>query len=415
MAALDKTNDPGIYKRETARGDTRYVVTYWVGGKQRQATRRTLREARALKRSREADRDRGELFEASRRSFREYAAEWVESYQGNGRRGLTEQTRAEYRRDLTRYAYPFIADHLGRSLASLTRADIRSWAAWLCDEKEHGKRLADATVRRVMAPVRACLSTAADDGLIRANPADGVKLPRREQITEDDEERRPFTREQLDAFLRVAHPAHNLMFRLIAATGLRWGEAAALQQRDLSIGDPFSPTIKVRRALNKAGEFKPPKSRHGRREVPLPRALADELRKQAAGLDPEGLLFTTQRGTPLSYRNQLTRAFKPAAEEAGAEWAAFHTLRHTFASLHIARGTNIVQLSRMLGHHSPDFTLRVYAHLIPGDKVAALDLEQELSDRPAVAHIGMALGSGTESTPNGVPAIAESELLAALS
>ena len=87
MAALEKTNDPGIYKRETARGDTRYVVTYWVGGKQRQATRRTLREARALKRSREADRDRGELFEASHRSFREYAAEWVESYQGNGRRG----------------------------------------------------------------------------------------------------------------------------------------------------------------------------------------------------------------------------------------------------------------------------------------------------------------------------------------
>ena len=41
------------------------------------------------------------------------------------------------------------------------------------------------------------------------------------------------------------------MFRLIAATGLRWSEAAALQQRDLSLGDPLAPTIKVRRALNK--------------------------------------------------------------------------------------------------------------------------------------------------------------------
>jgi hypothetical protein len=69
----------------------------------------------------------------------------------------------------------------------------------------------------------------------------------------------------------------------------------------------------------------------------------------------------------------------------------------------------------MLGHHSPDFTLRVYAHLIPGDKVAALDLEQELSDRPAVAHIGIALGSGTESTPDGVPPSKESRSLAALS
>jgi hypothetical protein len=36
----------------------------------------------------------------------------------------------------------------------------------------------------------------------------------------------------------------------------------------------------------------------------------------------------------------------------------------------------------MLGHHSPDFTLRVYAHMIPGEKVAALDLGQELSSPP---------------------------------
>ncbi len=159
MADLDRTSDPGIYKRTTSRGETRYVVTYWVGGKQRQATRRTLKEARALKRSRETDRDPGELFEGSHRPFREYAEEWVDSYHGNGRRGLTEHTREEYRRDLNRYAYPFLSARLGRSLSSLARADMRAWASWLCDEKEQGKRLADATVRRVMAPVRACLST----------------------------------------------------------------------------------------------------------------------------------------------------------------------------------------------------------------------------------------------------------------
>ena len=203
-------------------------------------------------------------------------------------------------------------------------------------------------------------------------------LPRRDEVREDEDEgRRPLTREQLDAFLRVAHPRFRLMFRLIAATGLRWQEAAALQRRDLAL-DGVSPTVKVRRALNRRGEFKSPKSRYGRREVPLTHGLVDALRVHAADLDAEGLVFPSQRGTPLSYRNTLGRAFKPAAEEAGAEWAGFHTLRHTFASLHIARGTNIVQLSRMLGHHSPDFTLRVYAHLIPGDEVKPLDLDAEL-------------------------------------
>jgi integrase len=41
----------------------------------------------------------------------------------------------------------------------------------------------------------------------------------------------------------------------------------------------------------------------------------------------------------------------------------FHDLRHTFASLLIAEGANVVFASRQLGHASPDITLRVYAHL----------------------------------------------------
>ncbi|MFL5952258.1 MAG: tyrosine-type recombinase/integrase [Gaiellaceae bacterium] len=41
----------------------------------------------------------------------------------------------------------------------------------------------------------------------------------------------------------------------------------------------------------------------------------------------------------------------------------FHDLRHTFASLLIAEGLNIVYVRRQLGHASPSFTLNVYAHL----------------------------------------------------
>ena len=41
----------------------------------------------------------------------------------------------------------------------------------------------------------------------------------------------------------------------------------------------------------------------------------------------------------------------------------FHDLRHTFASLLIAEGLNVVFVSRQMGHASPDITLRVYAHV----------------------------------------------------
>jgi integrase len=39
--------------------------------------------------------------------------------------------------------------------------------------------------------------------------------------------------------------------------------------------------------------------------------------------------------------NLRNRYLKPAAEEAGASCVGLHTFRHTFASLHIARGTNV--------------------------------------------------------------------------
>jgi hypothetical protein len=51
-----------------------------------------------------------------------------------------------------------------------------------------------------------------------------------------------------------------------------------------------------------------------------------------------------------------------------------HTFRHTFASMHIAQGTNIVQLSRLIGHHDAGFTLSKYAHLMDGNLGEPLSL-----------------------------------------
>lgn len=66
------------------------------------------------------------------------------------------------------------------------------------------------------------------------------------------------------------------------------------------------------------------------------------------------------------------------AQEAGASWAGFHTFRHTYASLMLAGGANVLQLSRALGHHSPAFTLTVYTHLLDGEHAPALSLTSEL-------------------------------------
>ena len=53
-----------------------------------------------------------------------------------------------------------------------------------------------------------------------------------------------------------------------------------------------------------------------------------------------------------------------------------HDLRHTYASLRVAKGDNLQDISKQLGHHSVSFTLDVYSHWMPGtakDQVDELD------------------------------------------
>ncbi len=187
------------------------------------------------------------------------------------------------------------------------------------------------------------------------------------------------TPEQLHCFLKVVHPRHRLLFKLLATSGLRISEALALQWKHVTLG--ARPSIQVRRAIVRR-RVHPPKSKHGRRTVPLSHKLAEDLVSTRGLAGPDDLLFSSRAGTPLLPENMRRRVLKPAAEEADASWAGFHTFRHTCASMLFARGANAVQVQRWLGHHSPAFTLATYVHLLRDDLGDPIALEEEL--RPSV-------------------------------
>ncbi len=376
---LVKTATPGIYRTERADGSLGgYTVTYRAGGRQRRESAKTLAEARAIRSARTADLARGEFQERTTITLRDFLSEWIDRYQGTGRRGFREGTRADYRRLLDQYAHAYFGERL--RLVDVTPHTLAQWVGWLVDGAGEGKSLSDKTVVNAVIPVRAALATAKREGLLRYNPGDGLALPVREQVREDDaEEVRALSREQLAAFLAMAPAEHRALLELMAGAGLRVSEAIGLRRRDLAL-DGGRPVVKVRQAIVR-GRVEPPKSRHGRRDVPISLALADRLREHMADRpdDADALVFASAAGTPIHVGNLRRRVVKPLAEEIGASWAGLHTLRHTAVSLLIARGTNIVQVSRMIGHHSAAFTLTRYAHLIPGDDVTALDLGEELA------------------------------------
>lgn len=388
-APMERTKTPGIFRR-----GSRYVVVYRDhDDRQRKESAPTYKAALALKAARTADRDRGELVVAAATTFEDYARDWIDRYQGRGgRHTFTEDTRAEYRRDLQRYAYPVLG---GKRMTALTPRDLSAWVAWLADDAEQGRRqarergqdpeaakprrLTDGSIARITGPVRACLRAARHEGVIRHNPAADLALPKRDPLPDDDEAHvKALTRAELARLLDELAPAHRPFFRLLAATGLRIGEALALTWADVDVD---ARTVRVRRAV-RHGREKAPKSRHGRRTVPIPAGLARELREWRmaspfkAADDP---LLATREGTPWLPENLRRRVLKPAARRAGVEWAGFHAFRHTFASLHIEAGTNVVRLSRLLGHHAPAFTLDTYAHLLDDGLGDGLDLDAELA------------------------------------
>jgi integrase len=406
-AKLVNTGERGIYRRHAAdchrvgRCECPYVVshdgtssTFRTMTDAREAKRVKRREAKLVRAHdaglhRDESRDECPTCEHERvaredadPSLHVYALEWVERYQGTGRRGYREETRDEDRRLLKKYALKFFReDQRVRPIGPRLIADFISWLAK--QPSRRGGKLSDKSVRNALQPVSSCLATARREGLIDHNPCDSAVLPNRPVVEEDEDGPRPFPRveiekndgereivETMELVVSLVKSAFGLMFELLAATGLRRSELIAVKVRDLLL-DGDEPCVKVRRRIRRRrGEGLvegPPKSRFAKRDLPIPVELAERLAAHIRGRARDDYVFATSAGNPFDPDNLSDRVLAPACKDAGVEWAGFHTFRHTVASRLFAEGRNVVQVQRWLGHHSPSFTLDTYVHLLDGD------------------------------------------------
>ena len=350
-APLTRTSTPGVYRR-----GSRYVVVFRdPAGRQRRRSAATLAEARLLKSSLAADVARGEYREASRVRLEDYAHDWIRTYEGRTSRGIRPETVREYERDLELHVLPVLGR---RRLAEIEQRDLKALARHLSD-----KGLSPATVRIVMAPVRALFATALEEGLLRSSPAAGLRLGAGSGRGDPSDTRRALDEDQLARLIEETPERWRLLVRFLAQTGLRVGEVIALRWADIDLG---TRRVSVRRRLYR-GRLDAPKSSYGVRQVPISNRLSQDLWRYAAARADSDPVFTGPAGGPLRSEYVLRSIVKPAAERAGVPWAGVHTLRHTCASILFRSGWNAKQVQVVLGHHSPAFTLATYVHLIPDD------------------------------------------------
>lgn len=197
--------------------------------------------------------------------------------------------------------------------------------------------------RNVATTLRMMFAAAVGWGWLRSNPMDAVRLPR------VGLQRRPiYTLEEVRRLIEAAPEPWATLFALLAETGLRIGEAAALRSDDLRDG-----TLRIERARS-AGHVTAPKSTAGTRTIALSEAIATRvgILLDRGGFDPD---------------NARQRVLTPLCRRLGIEPKGWHGFRRFNATALVSAGVPIKTAQVRLGHADPRLTLAVYAQALGAD------------------------------------------------
>jgi integrase len=315
-----------------------------------------------------------------RQSVRVFLETWLADKERNGLRPTTVRS---YRQHVDQFFVPAFG-HL--RLRELRPGHVEAMLADLATPKDgQRRRIGPASARRIHATLRSALATAVRRRLLSWNPAVGIELP-----TVNRPKVRPWEPGDLGAFLdKVAADPFGSVFEVIAATGLRRGEALGLRWDDI---DLEASRLTVRQQLvhvtsdepcpycarqHKMASFGRPKTASGEdRVVDLDSGVIGVLMAHRLHQDAQraewgpaysdhGLVFPREDGTPWP-PERLTKVFGKLVADSGLRRIRLHDLRHGQASLMLAAGVPMAVVSKRLGHSTIGITADTYSHLLEG-------------------------------------------------
>jgi integrase len=308
--------------------------------------------------------------DAGKISLRKYAETW-----------LAAQTFDESTRETAGRRLAHILEGLGDKRLDQLAASPSAIQAWV-----KGLRMAPSTVGQCLGALSAILQAAVDDKRMVSNPCRtrsvrAPAVPKRKVV--------PLEAGQLAA-VRDALPArYRAMADAGALCGMRQGEIFGVAVDDI---DFLRRTVHVLRQVKIVGgamTFALPK-RGKTRDVPLSATASERFAEHIRRFPPVRvtlpwhepgtkrhgrpvtvtLMFTTPLARrPVHRQNFNYREWKAVLKAAGlvrSRENGMHILRHTYASMLLANGTDIRRVAACLGHDDPAFTLRVYMHLMEG-------------------------------------------------
>lgn len=370
-------------------GSWAYVVDLGRGtdGKRRQERRsgfRTSDEAEEAMASVIKSIDEGTHAHDGRLTLGEFLDTWLADKVARG--GLRPTTERSYRQHIRDHLKP----HLGHlRLRDLRPSHVAAMLRTLGKGQPDRAPLSAVSTRRVHATLRSALTSAQKLQLVAANVAAHLELPAASRAKV-----RPWEPAELGTFLdSLGSDPLAPLFELIAATGLRRGEACGLRWSDVDLARGVlvvrqqlvqvaipaerTPTCPSCGQVHKGHVFGPPKTSSGEARVVeldggtlgvlLAHRLAQDTERTAWGSAyvDHGLVFSREDGNPLPL-DHVTKRFRELATAAELRPIRLHDLRHGAASLMLAAGVDLALVSKRLGHSSVTITADTYSHLLEG-------------------------------------------------
>ena len=337
-------------------------------------TGRTLAECRA-KRDAFLAAQKGQEAASKPQTVNAWAATWRAVYGASAGYSQNRTVEIDVRR---------LCEYLGHMpLEDVRQVHIQTYA-------QSVSHYAKSTVQKIKATANRIFAAAVANGYILRNPCDGVKWTHAGEGTHRFLE--PWEIQTITAHWQDHHAGLWAMLMLYA--GLRRGEALALRWEDID-GD----VIHVRNGVHFEDNTPitgDPKTPAAVRDVPLFVPIRDALRTAPRRCE---YICTSADGKPVtsSAWGRGWEAFNHAMERAAGQPFAVraHDLRHTFASMLYDAGVDIKTAQKLMGHTSPEITMRIYTHLSEAREASSIGKMEAFLKR---------MGSGLGSRPPENPA-----------
>ena len=237
------------------------------------------------------------------------------------------------------------------------------------NKAEGGKGLSPKYVRDIFGVLHKALDKATKVKLISANPADDCSLPRVDAIPH-----KQYDFAELSLFLKaIQNHVHENYYLVLVTTGMREAEALGLtwdtidfenrmihirqqlqRNRDTGVYELVTPKMQEIRDLSMGDELY---------DVLMFQLAEDRHNAQICGSNwkNNNLVFPNPTGGFLSYRT-VYDCYKRIVKKMGLPEMRVHDLRHAYVMLALNNGDDIKTIQSLIGHKTPEFTLKVYAY-----------------------------------------------------